>query len=65
MLLMTMATFTAGSISGSTAYIMINTTQDEDYEGTHSFTLDIGTPSGPAVNDSGSAEVQITEDDGK
>ena len=62
---MTMATFTAGSTTGSTDCITINTTQDEDYEGTHSFTLDIGTLSGPAsVNNSNCTEVQITENDG-
>ena len=62
---MTVATFPVGSTNGSTACIMINATQDEDYEGTHSFTLDIGMPSGPAsVNNSNCAEVQITENDG-
>ena len=44
---------------------MISAHQDEDYEGTHSFTVDIEIPSGPAMSDPGNTTVKITENDGK
>ena len=59
---MTVGTFPENSVSGTTACINVQATQDLNYEGTHSFVIYIISVSGPADYSSLTVSVNIIDD---